>query len=91
MRVDENGKFTGQWLFDQAILPVIGVDTGLSGADMVIGLDTLFSDARQADEAIGQLLVNFPRNNGPRMQISIGMPYIDGWVSYFWGVHVLRN
>lgn len=86
MRVDENGKFIGQWLFDHAILTAVTINEkdimygGLDGQDLLNLWDKLSSDARQVDKAIGELLVPFPKNDG-RIQLSLAMPYIDGKVS----------
>lgn len=88
MRVGEDGKFVGQWLFDHAILTTFKINGkdiaygGLDGPDLVSLLDNLSSDVRQVDKAIGELLVTFPRNGGQLFQLSLAMPYIDGQASY---------
>lgn len=82
MRVDELGHFTGQWLFDSAIVTtqsVNGHSTSygtLDATDLEELLDDLFAAAGQLDHAASQLSAMY----GPpaqRVGVTLMVPWLD--------------
>jgi len=82
MRVAPDGGFTGQWLFDGAILTAVsynGKDLmygGLTGPELSGLLDQLFSDAAQLDDAAATLAARYGGPKAP-IQVSIAVPWLS--------------
>ncbi len=76
MRVAPDGAFTGQWLFDAAVLTAErfnGKDLmygGLTGADLTGLLDRTFADAARLDRAADELAARF---GAPPKQIPVSI------------------
>lgn len=81
MRVDSNGSFTGQWLFDAAIITSVDFDGtdlmygGFSGSRLDGLLDREFADASSLDLAAAFLAANYGAPRTP-IQVVIGVPWI---------------
>lgn len=82
MRVDGNGRFTGQWLFDAAILTASSINgkdlmyAELDGQDLKALLDQTFADAARLDEAAGELAARYGPPPAP-IRISITVPWFN--------------
>jgi hypothetical protein len=81
MRVSDTGEFTGQWLFDAAVLTartVNGKDLmtgGLTNEDLDLVLDQAFADAARLDRAASALAGQFGKPAAP-IKVSITVPWI---------------
>jgi hypothetical protein len=82
MRVDENGRPTGQWLFDAAILTASSINgkdlmyAELTGQDLRDLLDQTFADAAKLDQAAGELAAKYGPPPAP-VRVSITVPWFS--------------
>ncbi len=82
MRLGENGHFTGQWLFDAAILTASSINgkdlmyAELTGRDLAALLDQTFADAARLDHAAGELAAKYSAPPAP-IKISITVPWFN--------------
>jgi hypothetical protein len=82
MRVDGNGRFTSQWLFDAAILTASSINGKdlmygqLTGPDLSALLDQTFADAAALDHAAGELAARYGPPPAP-IKVSITVPWFN--------------
>jgi hypothetical protein len=81
MRVSDTGEFTGQWLFDAAVLTTQSINGkdlmtgGLTTEDLDAVLDHAFADAARLDRAASALAGQFGKPATP-IKVSITVPWI---------------
>jgi hypothetical protein len=81
MRVSDTGEFTGQWLFDAAVLTARSINGkdlmtgGLTTEDLDAVLDQTFADAARLDQAASALAGQFGAPAAP-IKVSITVPWI---------------
>lgn len=82
MRVGPDGDFTGQWLFDAAVITAVDHhDKDLmygrfTGDELAQILDTAFADAARLDAAASALTADHGAPPAP-LQVSITLPWLD--------------
>jgi hypothetical protein len=82
MAVNAAGQFTGQWLFDAAVVTTLTIDgadimdTSLTGADLTDLLNQEFADAAALDKAAAALAQQFGAPPKP-IQVALALPWLD--------------
>jgi Domain of unknown function (DUF4855) len=82
MAVNAAGQFTGQWLFDAAIVTTQTIDgsdimdTSLTGANLTDLINQEFADAAALDKAAAALAQQFGAPPKP-IQVALALPWLD--------------